>query len=176
MVSPGGWCLLEELCGGHGGHGGHGDGGHSDVSEDGLAATGGRHLVLAQGADDHLPHLPAGVAPNGQQGLDVLLPAGVDGRTDARWSAGRPPVSRLSISPLLALQVVTEGISTMYERTWWSMEETRKAFYFEIPPTRRLSIKTIFRVTEGDKAGQLHLAKSPCHTLHTTVQKSATKH
>lgn len=28
-------------------------------------------------------------------------------------------------------------------------EDTRKAFYFEILPTRRLSIKTVFRVTEG---------------------------
>lgn len=80
-VPPGGWSLFEELGGGHGGHGGHGDGGHRDVSEDGLAAAAGRQLVLAKSADDHLPHLSASVAANGQQGLDVLLPAVADRQT-----------------------------------------------------------------------------------------------
>lgn len=90
-VHPGGWGLFQELSGGHGGHGGHGDGGHCDVFEDGLAATAGRHLVLAQSADDHLPHLSAGVAAHGQQSLDVLLPAGrTDGQTDRQAPVNRP--------------------------------------------------------------------------------------
>lgn len=83
-----GWGLFEELGGGHGGHGGHGDCGHRDVSEDGLAAAAGRHLVLAKGADDHLPHLSAGVTANGQKSLDVLLPAGAERRIDRRRSTG----------------------------------------------------------------------------------------
>jgi len=68
---------FEQLGGGHGGHsihGGHGHGGHRDVFEDGLRETGVGHFVLAERPDDHLAHLPAGVAAHRQQRLDVLLP------------------------------------------------------------------------------------------------------
>lgn len=66
--------LFEQLCRCHGGHGRHGHGGHRDVFEDGLCETGVGHFVLAEGPDDHLTHLPAGVTSHCQQRLDVFLP------------------------------------------------------------------------------------------------------
>lgn len=81
--------LFQKLCGCHGGHGCHGDGGHGDISEDGLAGARGGHLVFAQSPDDHLTHFSAGIAANRQQSLDVLLPTRTEG-TEAQFTTLLP--------------------------------------------------------------------------------------